>query len=311
MIGRTLGQYRILQSLGAGGMGEVFLAEDPVRGHQVALKVLHTSHPRELRRLHEEARAASAIDHPNVAHIYELSKDDGVSFLAMEYVSGWSLDTLIATRPPDIERAIDIAMQIADALVDAEAKGITHRDLKPANIMVTDDGTAKILDFGLARVQTAGDTGPRLTAPGVMVGTLDYMSPEQALACEVDTRSDIFSLGVIVYECITGTRPFSGLNAAETMNRLLHFDPEPPAALNPAVPLELSRIISKCTAKLPSERYQRAQDLLADLRILRSRRWQPTGEPPPAPATRPWGLYALAGLVLLVAAIGLYAVLGH
>lgn len=222
MIGRTLGHYQIVSLLGAGGMGEVYLAQDTRLDRRVALKSLPAdvaSDQERMRRFVREAKAASALNHPNVAHIYEIGEAEGVSFIAMEYVEGQTLAAKIGGRPLEIAEMIEISIQVADALDEADGKGITHRDIKPTNIMITPRGMVKVLDFGLAKVTlpTSQEVATTLstmteTMPGVVMGTVPYMSPEQALGREMDHRSDIFSLGVVLYEMATGRLVFSGVD---------------------------------------------------------------------------------------------------
>src|SRR5260221_103129 len=249
--GAIVGHYRIESRLGAGGMGEVYLARDTTLDRTVALKLLPTElagGDERLRRFVREAKAASALCHPNVATIYEIGESGGVNFIAMEYVEG---ETLRAGEH-DIARVIDTAIQIADALDAAQAKRITHRDIKPANIMRTPRGRIKVLDFGLAKTAPVaspnGDTDS-MTRPGLLLGTVHYMSPEQALGKEVDHRSDLFSLGVVLYELVTGQLPFPGATAIETIQRITRAEPDPLARFNREAPAELERIVRKCLEK--------------------------------------------------------------
>jgi serine/threonine protein kinase len=212
------------------------------------------------------------LSHPNVAHIYEIGEANGTNFIAMEYVAGQTLDAKLKGRALDSAQTVDIAIQVADALDEAHSKRITHRDIKPSNVMITSRGQAKVLDFGLAKVaahqpQPAESDMPtaRKTDPGVVMGTVQYMSPEQALGREVDHRTDIFSLGVVMYEMATGRLPFSGASTSETIDRIAHSQPEAIAPFNYSVPSELERIIRKCMEKEPGRRYQSARDLLVDL----------------------------------------------
>jgi eukaryotic-like serine/threonine-protein kinase len=230
-----------------------------------------------MRRFIREARAASALKHSNVATIYEIGTSEGVNFIAMmEYVEGQTLAARISGRPVDPGEIVDIGIQVADALDEAHQKGITHRDIKPANLMITPRGQVKVLDFGLAKVTrpegpaTGSDTRTMIsTASGVVMGTMQYMSPEQVLGKEVDHRTDIFSLGVAFYEMATGRLPFSGASANETMNGILHAQPEAIARFNYSVPPELERIVRKCLEKERERRYQSARELLVDLRNLK------------------------------------------
>src|SRR5438309_2590166 len=226
--GTKLGRYEIRSKIGAGGMGEVYLARDTQLDRLVAVKILPAQIARDQQRLHrflQEARAAAALSHPNIAHIYEIGEADGGYFIAMEYVEGVPLEQKIGGRPLAIGESLDIAMQIADALDEAHGKGITHRDIKSSNIMITPRGRVKVLDFGLAKVVPAAATPEQIsdsevatrvkTSPGVVMGTVNYMSPEQASGKEVDTRTDIWSLGVVLYEMVTGRLPFVGATPSQ------------------------------------------------------------------------------------------------
>jgi len=245
----------------------------------VALKILPAelaADPERMRRFVQEAKAASALSHPNVAHIYEIGEANGTNFIAMEYVEGRTLDARFKGRALEAGEIIEIATQVADALDEAHSKGITHRDIKPSNVMITARGQAKVLDFGLAKVTarkpesvTSDMVTARKTDPGVVMGTVQYMSPEQALGREVDHRTDIFSLGVVMYEMSTGRLPFSGESTTETIDRLTHSQPEAIARFNYGIPAELERIIRKCMEKQPECRYQSARELLVDLRNLK------------------------------------------
>ncbi len=275
--GARLGRYEIRSLLGAGGMGEVYLAQDTQLDRNVAVKILPADVARDqtrMRRFVQEAKAASALNHPNIAHIYEIGEVEGGSFIAMEHVEGQALDDLIRGRQLDTEEIILIGIQVADALAEAHAKGITHRDIKPSNIMITTRGDVKVLDFGLAKVArsvehavpTSDVTTQAKTAPGVVMGTAQYMSPEQALGREVDHRTDIFSVGVTLYEMATGKLPFFGATVTEIIDRIAHAQPEAIARLNYNVPGELERIIRKCLEKDRERRYQSARDLHVDLK---------------------------------------------
>jgi len=281
LVGRTLGHYRVESLLGVGGMGEVYLARDPRLDRAVALKILPsdlTVDADRLQRFLREAKAASALNHPNVATIHDVGNSGGLNFIVMEYVEGHTLAAVIAERPLTSAEILDIGIQVTDALEAAHAKGITHRDIKPANLMVTPRGQAKVLDFGIATT-ARGEGSPRTdemstgaqTAVGLVIGSVPYMSPEQVLGHDVDHRSDLFSLGVTLYELATGRHPFAGATATETMDRILHAQPEPIALLNDAVPSQLERITLKCLEKNIDQRYQSARELLADLRRLQQR----------------------------------------
>jgi serine/threonine protein kinase/tetratricopeptide (TPR) repeat protein/TolB-like protein len=277
--GTIITHYRILSRLGVGGMGEVYLAQDTDLDRQVALKMLAADvacDQKRMRRFIQEAKAASSLSHPNVAQIFEIGKANGTSFIVMEYVQGMTLEAKMHKQPLDIREIVDIGIQIADALDEAHTKGITHRDVKPANVMVTPRGRVKVLDFGLAKVASSvgqthsGDMPTQArTEAGVLMGTVPYMSPEQALGHEVESRSDLFSLGVVFYEMATGHRPFSGANANETIDQILHARPEALARLNYNVTTELERIILKCLEKDPEHRFQSAKELRLDLQRLK------------------------------------------
>lgn len=267
-------RYRLLSRLGSGGMGDVHLAEDTVLQRRVALKLLSRSGASAVdeersQRFLREARLASALSHPNIAQIFEFGDAGEVSFIAMEYVEGETLRDRIAHGPLGASEVIDIALQLFDALEEAHGKGIVHRDLKSANVMLTSRGRVKVLDFGLAKrvvAEAAGAPTHVNTAEGVIVGTVHYMSPEQALGRTVDVRSDIFSSGVVLYELLTGRLPFAGGSVAETLYRIVHSQPDPIAALNPRVPPLLERIVMKALDKQVEQRYQHAREVLIDLR---------------------------------------------
>jgi serine/threonine protein kinase len=274
LVGRTISHYQVLSLLGAGGMGEVYLARDPRLDRTVALKILPgelAADADRMQRFTREAKAASALNHPNVATIYDVGESEGISFIAMEHVEGETLLARISRRmtPPEV---VDIAVQAADALDLAHAKGITHRDIKPANLMLTHRGTVKVLDFGVAKVARSdegrlkGDwTVEPVTAVGTVVGSAPYMSPEQIAGGDVDSRSDVFSLGVVIYQMATGQLPFSGSTPADMKDRILHAAPETVMRLNPDIPPELERITLKCLDKRTDGRYQSARELLTDL----------------------------------------------
>jgi two-component system, LytTR family, response regulator len=275
--GDGLGHYRIVSRLGEGGMGEVYLATDTRLDRSVALKVLPPAmaqDPGRMERFEREAKAASALNHPNVAHIYEIGEAGGIHFLAMEFIEGSPLQSRIDGKPLAVPEISGIGAQIADALDAAHAKGIVHRDIKPANIMITPRGHVKVLDFGLAKLvpashglsQTQMET--RVSAAGMLLGTVQYMSPEQALGREVDHRSDIFSLGVVLYQMSTGRVPFAGSTPSETIARILEAQPEAMARFNYDLPEELDRIVRKCLEKDRERRYQSARDVMVDLKEL-------------------------------------------
>jgi serine/threonine protein kinase/Flp pilus assembly protein TadD len=276
--GTTLSHYRILSAIGAGGMGEVYRAEDTKLERVVALKVLperFASDEDRLRRFIREAKTASGLNHPNVAHIYEIGEENNFHFIAMELVEGTTLDTKIKEGLKTSE-ILEMALQIADALQNAHTRGVIHRDLKPANIMINASKQVKVLDFGLAKTNPQGskDQGTQMatvshTEPGLVLGTVPYMSPEQALGRQVDARSDLFSLGSILYELCAGRRPFTGNTSGEMIEQITHAQPQPLTRFSNEVSPEFERIVRKCLEKDPEDRYQSAKELLIDLRNLR------------------------------------------
>ena len=284
MISETISHYRILQKLGAGGMGEVYLAEDSRLGRKVALKILSadlTKNEDRVRRFEQEARAASALTHPNIITIFDIGKEDSTHFIATEYIEGPTLRSVLARSRMKLGEVLDISLQTTAALAAAHSAGIIHRDIKPENIMVRPDGLVKVLDFGLAKLIEAQapstDSGARTIAkantdPGTVMGTAAYMSPEQARGQKVDARTDIFSLGVVIYEMIAGRPPFEGETASHLIVSILEKEPPPLMRSAPDAPSELERIVTKALAKDKDERYQTVKDLLIDLKRLKQRR---------------------------------------
>src|SRR5215510_6677766 len=277
-----LGRYQIRSLLGAGGMGEVYLAQDTSLNRKVALKVLPTdlaSNQDRMRRFKQEATAAASLNHPNIAHIYEIGEANGFNFIAMEYVDGATLRHKIHNEDEDLSKLLRVLQHVAEGLAKAHDAGIVHRDLKPDNIMITSDGHAKILDFGLAKLieaPTSSDSeGPTIlqqhSTPGMILGTLGYMSPEQAQGKtkEIDHRSDIFSFGCILFEAITGQKPFAGKDQIEVLNKIIREPAPPLSAFNANLPADLQRIVRRCLAKDPDERYQNIKDVAIELKEVR------------------------------------------
>ncbi len=268
MIGQTISHYKILEELGKGGMGVVYKAEDTKLKRTVALKFIT---PQTLESIEEktrflrEAQASAALDHPNICTIYEIDEAEGQTFIAMAHIKGQSLKKKIESAPLKLEEAIEITMQVADGLQEAHEKGTIHRDIKSSNIMVTDKGQAKIMDFGIAKITKR----TKLTKTATIMGTVTYMSPEQALGETVDHRTDIWSLGIVLFEMLTGQVPFKGEYDQVVLNSILNRSPQPITGLRSGIPLELEAIVNKCLEKDPTERYQTAADVKADLKRLK------------------------------------------
>ena len=312
MIGRTISHYEITEKLGEGGMGVVYKARDSHLDRFVALKVLppeKVSDPERKRRFVQEAKAASALNHPNIVTVHDIDQADGVDFIAMEYVEGRTLEEKTGRKGLKLNEALKYAIQIADAVAKAHSAGIVHRDLKPGNVMVTGDGRVKVLDFGLAKLTETAvrpedetKTAQASTEVGMIVGTASYMSPEQAKGKKVDARSDIFSFGSMLYEMLTGRRAFRRDTPALTLVAILHMEPQP---LEPTIPRDLDKVVMRCLRKDPARRFQNMGDVKVELEELKeeSEAGALEGTAAVERKRRRWWPWAAVGAVTLGAAL--------
>jgi Tol biopolymer transport system component len=308
--GSKLGPYEVLSLLGTGGMGEVYRARDPRLNREVAIKVLPADRMADedrRRRFIQEARAASALNHPNIVTVHEVDSVDGVDFIVMEHVAGKTLDQVIPRQGMRLEQVLRVAIPIAEALGRAHAAGIVHRDLKPANVMLSDEGSVKVLDFGLAKLVAPMDAGLKSetateSRPGTVAGSMGYMSPEQATAGKVDARSDVFSFGALLYEMATGRRAFPGASTAEVLATLMREQPKAPSEVVPGLPKELDRLIQRCLRKEPERRFQHMLDVKLELEQIKEESESGTAAAVPARSKRRlWLVAGLAGLLAMAA----------
>jgi len=309
LVGKTLGRYEVAARVGSGGMGDVYRASDRTLGRSVALKVLSPAFladPGFRRRLEDEARAASSLNHPNIVTVYEIGHAEDVDFIASEFVDGGTLRELMSRGTLELTQIVDIALQVAAALSAAHASGLIHRDIKPENVMLRRDGIVKLVDFGLAKLAPPGETAAlsTLTRTGAVQGTVCYMSPEQALQSPLDHRSDLFSFGIVIYEMATGQRPFDGASDAARYDALLNTSPGAPTTLRPTLPAGLDLVIDRALEKDPELRYQSATDLAADLKRLQRPTTTSAAAARRAPARRAmpvWPVAAIVGVAAIVA----------
>src|SRR5690348_3336242 len=315
-VGTSLGPYEILGSIGAGGMGEVYRARDPRLGREVAIKILpsqFSADSERLRRFEQEARAAAALNHPNILAIYDLGQSNGSPYIVSELLEGESLRDRLRSGPLPLRKAVDYATQIALGLAAAHDKGIVHRDLKPENLFITKDGRAKILDFGLAKLTEHISDAETVvhsdgTTPGMVLGTVGYMSPEQVRGIATDHRSDIFTFGAILYEMLSGKRTFRGDTPADTMSAILKEDPPDLSETNRAISPAAERIVRHCLEKNPEERFQSARDIAFDLEAISSVSSGPMTAPATSPASsrrRRRAIFAAVGTLGLIMASSL------